>query len=292
MLAAVPVITAVVYVLPDAVTITTLVTVVDADADVDSVTEADSEADSDALSVAEADSEADSDAVSVAVSVADAVSVAVAVGDVVSVTVVDADAVSVALSVAASVVVEETDKEEELETGAPSVILNGARPSEGYAMPAKEQEASPEVLEVWKPGGFVSAYFLLLGEGEGRDVHGANVLTPTGGTPARLLGMLVCFRWVGGGWEEVRKRGRKRGKKGRRGEGGFTCHCSSPAGPWFPCSGLLYLWRGSRRRRSSCRLRSRGIGMCRLCWGEMLVLRVLGRGRCGGCGDFEEEVEE
>jgi len=238
-LAAVPVITAVVYVLPDAVTTTTLVTVVDADADVDSVTEADSEADLGAVSVAEADSEADSDAVSVAVSVADAVSVAVsvAVADVVSVTVVDADAVPVALSVAVSVVVEETDKEEELETGAPSVILNGARPSEGYAMPAKEQAASPEVLEVWKPGGLVSAYFFVGGGGR-RDVHGANVLTPTGGTPARLLGMLVYFRWVGGGWEEVRKRGRKRGKKGRRGEGGFTCHCSAPAGPWFPCSGL------------------------------------------------------
>jgi len=224
-LAAVPVATAVVSVLPDAVTTTTLVTVVDADADVDSLTEA--------------DSEADSDAVSVAVSVADAVSVAVSVAvvDVVSVTVVDADAVPVALSVAVSVVVEETDKEEELETGAPSVILNGARPSEGYAMPAKEQEASPEVLEVWKPGSFVSAY-LFVGGGGRRDVHGANVLTPTGGTPARLLGMLVYFRWVGGGWEEVRKRGRKRGKKGRRGEGGFTCHCSSPAGRWFPCSGL------------------------------------------------------
>lgn len=168
MLAAVPVITAVVYVLPDAVTTTTLVTVVDADADVDSVTEADSEADSVAVSVAEADSEADSDAVSVAVSVADAVSaaVSVAVVDVVSVTVVDVDTVSVALSVAVTVVVEEADKEEELETGAPSVILNGARPSEGYAMPAKEQEASPEVLEVWKPGGFASAYFFCWGRGK------------------------------------------------------------------------------------------------------------------------------
>lgn len=128
---AVPVGVAVSVVFADAVTATTLVTVSVADtvSNADSVSVADSKFDE-----AKADSIAVSDAVAVVVN-SNTEAVVVVAADIV------VDSVTV---------VEDVNADEELEEmGLPSVTLKGARPSEGYAMPLKEQAASPVVFEVW-----------------------------------------------------------------------------------------------------------------------------------------------
>ena len=129
---AVPVGVAVSVVFADAVTATTLVTVSVADtvSNADSVSVADSKFD-----------EAEADSIAV---VSDAVAVGVN-SNTEAVVVVAADIV-----VDSVTVVEDVNADEELEEmGLPSVTLKGARPSEGYAMPLKEQAASPVVFEVW-----------------------------------------------------------------------------------------------------------------------------------------------